>query len=570
MKKKLLLPLSTLLLAGIALSSCSTVKQDVEKRRQDRENSTETTVEETAAADTTETEATTSEETTTEETTVEPSVITVESNMYSDEEAPIVVDWDNYQSADKKPNVFTRMSDEPIDDFTPSEEYGYVMPYIGTRYNGEIVNSPEYEDGTTRTMDKYGFCDSNGRIITDPVFDNVSLFTNTANDQYGPYYIQQGQYPNCKYGLMNIEGTVYTGCVFDHVDLSYSKGEQKIFARSNGELSIFDSELNLIKTLKYKIVFDDSTWLKDESELSISAVIDDRHILICTEYGEYYYVDITTGKIADFQPCIWFEEYNLLITQTREGKEILYQLRDGQGNVIEEGFAGFAHTNVYPVFKDDNGSYHIYDGQGIDRYSYKPAEMTSLRKIGDDLLVKIDKETYCLLDKDFNVIDHEVKGVLNVRGNGDDCLYINNNGFVTDYFTNEKILNGFTKDATVYKYEDITAIVAKESDLKEVILSNGKTVNIRGARRFSFSRDNATGKLYMISVYNDKVLLYDIEEDTEVTLDLQISPFSTCEFHISDNRFYYLDADARGIYDITDPDSIKTIFYYEPLCVTDD
>ena len=146
MKKKLLLPITTLLVTGIALSSCSTFKQDLEKRKKDRE--AEQTAEKTTEVtetEATETEATTTEATTTEATTVEPSVITIESNMYTDEEAPIVVDWDNYQSADNPtPNVYTRMSEEQIDTFTASDEYGMVLPFIGIRSEGEILDDSEY------------------------------------------------------------------------------------------------------------------------------------------------------------------------------------------------------------------------------------------------------------------------------------------------------------------------------------------------------------------------------------------------------------------------------------------
>lgn len=568
MKKKLLLPITTLLVTGIALSSCSTIKQDVEKRRQDRENSAETTVEETAAADTTETEATETEETTAEATTteaseVEPSVITVESNMYSDEEAPIVVDWDNYQSPTQTTNVFTRMSEEQINDFAPSEEYGYVMPFIGVRSEGEL-KTPYAEEGEVRTMYKFGLCDSNGRIVTDAVFDGITLLSRC-------YYLEKGDYPDTKYGLINLTGTIYTGCIYDSIHMTYYGEDQLLFAKSKGEMTVYDNDLNVLKTLKYNADLGSNKLLGSDSDYYVAAVIGDNRIVLNSDFEDKLYLDITTGEVADYSPWTWFEEFNLLITSTGQGDEISYQLRDGQGNVIADDFTKCAFNTPYPVLKDKWEKWHIFDGEGEDRYSYKTSTMPTIRKVEGGLLIKVDENSWRLLDEDFNVVDYGIKNVLNINGDKK-YLYIKDNLEVKDYFTDKTVFEGYLDDSILYGFDDITAMSSRQSDrtYKEIAFSNDKTVNIRGAVNLRFTKDKSTGKLYAISFFDDRVQLYCVDDDITTVIYAPIVQYASYDAIISDNRYYLMGPNVRAIYDITDPGSVGTIFYYEPLVLADD
>lgn len=92
------------------------------------------------------TETTSEEET--EETTVEDTSVTTTSETSAaitepDTDAPVAVDWDNYQKPEEY--VFTRLSEEKLT-FEPSEEYGAVFPYLATSSQLEIYVDPETVD----------------------------------------------------------------------------------------------------------------------------------------------------------------------------------------------------------------------------------------------------------------------------------------------------------------------------------------------------------------------------------------------------------------------------------------
>ena len=196
MKRKFLKFASLLILSSLVLSSCqSSKKTEIKVRAKDRV--------------TDETEDTEEPETDMTDDNGEPRVVTLESNLYTDAEAPIVVDWDNYQKSETKENVFERKSEDYMDKFDPSSDYGAVFPYQATYSTVSVVG---YEDDSDYyAYQSYGLIDARGRIICDPIFSEAYL----SYDKL--LIVAQGYGEDMKYGAILADGSGYTGTKFDRV-----------------------------------------------------------------------------------------------------------------------------------------------------------------------------------------------------------------------------------------------------------------------------------------------------------------------------------------------------------------
>ena len=77
----------------------------------------------------------------------------------------IYVDDSKYERYQPAAEVYTRISDGPLDEFVPSASYGDVFPYVA----GRLFTS--YEDGYSwGDCYLYGLADSKGRMLTDGIY----------------------------------------------------------------------------------------------------------------------------------------------------------------------------------------------------------------------------------------------------------------------------------------------------------------------------------------------------------------------------------------------------------------
>jgi hypothetical protein len=99
----------------------------------------------------------------------------------------IKTDWDSGVKTDysgltdyKPPReIYTRLSDGPLDELQPSDHYGKLLPYIGeTMYISEAMYSGPYS-----AMFEYGLMTEEGMIVTDPLYSNI---------YHGYYYSHDG------------------------------------------------------------------------------------------------------------------------------------------------------------------------------------------------------------------------------------------------------------------------------------------------------------------------------------------------------------------------------------------
>ena len=231
------------------------------------ESTTEsTTVESTTAESTTEetTESETSESTTAEtsestESTTEPSFTSAPDKGSS---SGVKVHWDIYEESNHPAPVVHRLREERIDDFIPSSDYGYVMPFCAA------LGEKQYEDDD-EFIKRYGFIDAKGRLICDGVFCSYTPLTKG-------YIVNRtvpstsGGTENWCSGYISKDGSFYTGTLYD-------------------DTSVDDDDLFLIRyasdTLTYKVLNMTSGKLSEERTLKINGIRESR------ESEEYFYYD---------------------------------------------------------------------------------------------------------------------------------------------------------------------------------------------------------------------------------------------------------------------------------------
>ena len=264
--------------------------------------------------------------------------------------------------------IYTRLTEPESSDLVPSGEYGTVFPYQGAN-------------------EQFGFCSEKGGLLTDPCF-------NGDIEYYASFYIiSKGTDVNKKYGLVNLGGNVYTGCIYSKV---YYFGDKLYAIKGNGADKTLTVYSENIKVLSEESNFGIKDDFFGEDEVSAISGFPDYDRVI---YNNRLYDTKTGDKLA---------EYPVIQTAVSSGDPLLlgymdeeYFLLDDDGNEISDHYSdvafdcplfiaskdGLDHfdvisrsgdvietiptTNVsdivglgyYFMVKDQNGDYDIYDPQ---------------------------------------------------------------------------------------------------------------------------------------------------------------------------------------------------------------
>ena len=210
--------------------------------------------------------------------------------------------------------IANRISEGPLPEFIPSDNYGTVLPYIG----GE--QSVSYYEGEPYTPDYlYGLCTVDGTILTDAVYNSVHqaswydtafgrshdlpiwVLTQTAQDENGDYYTSVG--------LAALDGSWFTGMVYE------SSLSSTIFTSANGVLMKLDDETAVMLGLQGQEMFrwtvddflpkdsDYRSWFFDDGLNWLLRNVGERIYYRPSEMGldgpEYQWIDPLSGEFLD-------------------------------------------------------------------------------------------------------------------------------------------------------------------------------------------------------------------------------------------------------------------------------
>ena len=181
---------------------------------------------------------------------------------------------------------YTRLSDEPLNELVPSEEYGCILPFQAEAVDGFVCG-----DAYVNT----GFIDASGRIIVDPVYQTVCPLT--AGSEDGCIWLMgQGEVAdldmsgyhfyleNARYGFATSDGSVVIDLMYDDIQALGNRIFAKKYVDDTHEaydVDIYDKKCELVgsmKNVRYR--------LEGYSE----------DILVVYKDGSYYYMDLS-GKI---------------------------------------------------------------------------------------------------------------------------------------------------------------------------------------------------------------------------------------------------------------------------------
>lgn len=129
-------------------------------------------------------------------------------------------DWSQYTPPLDLTPVYTRLSEGPIMEFTPSQDYGTVFPFQEVVVDGCDQNASY----------RFGLVDENGCIVLDAIANNVYY---TDHGYILEQYIGGGGSPaGTKVGFVSFDGTIYSGMSY-HTFYSDSQTDQFCFITQN-------------------------------------------------------------------------------------------------------------------------------------------------------------------------------------------------------------------------------------------------------------------------------------------------------------------------------------------------
>ncbi len=102
------------------------------------------------------------------EPSAEPSGTPTPSAKPAPSEPPVYTDWSKLDPPDYPEDMYTYSPHYSGEKLTPQDNYGMLLPYVGA-----LVDLDDWEPETAYY---YGVMDRSGRVVTDPAYDNVSLY----------------------------------------------------------------------------------------------------------------------------------------------------------------------------------------------------------------------------------------------------------------------------------------------------------------------------------------------------------------------------------------------------------
>lgn len=193
---------------------------------------------------------------------------------------PVAANWSAFTAAVKKEENITRLSDERITEFTPSADYGAVIPFLG------VDNERKFLEGQTL----YGLADLQGRVICDPVFDRAYYLADGSLLVIKNVNNSEREDIDWKVGIISKDGSSFTGMIYDG---KYTDGDdQYLYTIEEDGITIYKYDLKTAKVGEGKHLKMDTTKL-----YCFEGVIDERYVNCMNDFdGEYYLYDGTDGK----------------------------------------------------------------------------------------------------------------------------------------------------------------------------------------------------------------------------------------------------------------------------------
>ncbi|MCR4927708.1 MAG: substrate-binding domain-containing protein [Lachnospiraceae bacterium] len=314
-------------------------------------------------------------------------------------ESAFEVDWNYYEKAlNDDEEIYTRLSEGALPDFVSSNDYGFVFPYCGVRAKMPRVEeyedpSHDYEwiDGDTYNI-KYGFCSSNGVILTDPCFNDHY----TWNDHF--YNVSMGDGENKRYGVISRKGDKYTGCIYSAI---YYFNNNIYAVKGSGDdktLTIYSEDVDLLcEEAPLKI---DDDFIYDDIE---------NHIYNFPAYDRVIYKDklynTLTGEVLS--------DHYLINAEVPIDKKALiagcdndeYCLIDLDGNEITDHYSMIIfNCPLFIASKKGMDHFDVINGNGVIVDAIKTTESNDIQGCGSYYMVRNKDGKFDMYDSNMQTV----------------------------------------------------------------------------------------------------------------------------------------------------------------------
>ena len=356
----------------------------------------------------------------------------------------VYTDWSAYRPYSGSQAKYTRLREEFLDHFEPSEDYGAVYPYVAS----QVDLTPDYEDWSYGNYYSYGIVDRTGRVLTDGIYRSVDPMRNYAWELGTPnsYWVvcrmvgsetKSYEYdgktysyvsPDYRYGLISMDGSRmlecrYTGIsdmgcgllcrnseepsdfevlsydlelmfsgtkVFqgagacDWWDLKYSEG--MLFVLTAREVDLRDENGNYTYTeTRYEDWFCDENGNRVCGPYADAANFSEGLACVSVDGERYGYIDKTGAWAIEpiFRSCHAFRNGKAL-QRTAEGRIVLI---DHTGSVCCQLADGDAYEYEY--------GYHVIRTVGEDTYRYAYYDFDGTLLCEGERLQWLDERIFC-------------------------------------------------------------------------------------------------------------------------------------------------------------------------------
>lgn len=204
-------------------------------------------------------------------------------------DVPVSTEWSAFREIAKEPEVFTRLKEERITDFVPSSDYGAVIPFLGV----------DNEAGLFEGQKLYGLMDQNGRIICDPVFDDVYYLDDGTLVVIQSVVRSSSDLPDERIGLISKDGSHYTGLIYEAGAVYNSRSKEEFYKLEKNGITLYKYDPSTGKVGSGKFL----KMSKMNKLYCFEEIISDRYIACADYFGDDFWLfDGETGE--DIAPSL--------------------------------------------------------------------------------------------------------------------------------------------------------------------------------------------------------------------------------------------------------------------------
>lgn len=454
----------------------------------------------------------------------------------------VQTDYSKYAPDELTPK-YTRLSQEHIPALQPSNDYGLIYPFIGSRNDSDWGN-----------LERFGMMDASGCVIADAVYSDIDLICATTQERNGLMWClsktepNDDGYPETKNALAGLDGSF----VSEHIYTSVSAYEEYVLARIYEDdhtiVHVYDAQGNLCLNSE-DLPFHDR--LIGYADFKYGGGL---FVVELDDSSEYYITD-WSGNLL-YGPFDYAESFSDGYALVKKNNEC-YVYLDKNGNEWMDKEFTYAESfyRGYAAASDDTGRQFLLsakDGVVVSVYadsSYWNGDyfsITTLTSSGwknqaynteGDLLHEWSDDDYCELIGSSDLLCNYAEGKITNLKTGEERLL----GDIDEYYVDSYLyVDSFAPIPYFYVHYYVSnKVILFDKSLNEVLSATGY---------FDIAEDSFRKKNYIVSV-DGKTQIYDMNAEPILTL-----PFTDCEIYNGmvlcyDNAAsYYYDLDGNLIF----------------------